>query len=134
MRALEFERAAAYEFLQAEQSLERPTVTAIWSAGWIPYGRYRKRYNAAAINISIPIFEGHLIKAREAEANFRAQALEQQIADATNRATRDVRVARLNSDTAFRRIGLTAALLATPGKPSIWHRSVTASVSVRLSS
>jgi outer membrane protein len=113
LRALEFERAAALQVVRAEQSLYKPTITAIWSAGWIPVGDIvRNRYNATALNISIPVFDGHLFRARVAEANFKAQALEQQLTDTANRVTRDVRVARLGADTAFRRIGLTADLLA----------------------
>jgi outer membrane protein len=113
LKALQFERAAAYEFLEAEKSLDRPTVTAIWSAGWIPFRDplLRDAYNAAAINISIPIFEGRLFRAREAEAHYRAQAWEQQLKNAVNGLVRDVRIARLNAETAYRRIDLAAQSL-----------------------
>ncbi len=114
LKALQFERAAAFEFLEAEKSLDNPTVSLLWSAGWIPFrdALLRDRYNAGAINVSIPVFEGHLFKARQAEATFKAQALEQQLIDATNRVARDVRVARLGADTAYRRIELITRMVA----------------------
>ncbi len=114
IKALQFERAAAIEFLDAEKLLNSPSVTAMWSAGWIPL---RERplpdgYNAAAINVSIPLFEGPLFKAREAEASFKVQAADEQLTDAMHRVARDVRVARLDAENAFRRIDLAAGLVA----------------------
>lgn len=113
LKALQFEQAAALELLDAEGTLNRPTVTAIWSAGWIPFRDVPLPlgYNAAAINVSIPLFEGPLFKAREAEASFKAQALEQQLTAETHRVARDVRVARLDALTAYRMIELTGQLL-----------------------
>ncbi len=70
------------------------------------------RYGAAGVNISIPIFNGGLFKARESEADFRAKAAAQNVNDQANRVARDVRVAYLNAQTAFERIGLTDQLLA----------------------
>jgi outer membrane protein len=113
LRALQFERASAYEFMEAERRLDRPTFTALWSAGWIPFRDelLRDSYNAAAINVSIPVFEGRLFKAREIEAGFRAQASEQRLNEAMNRIARDLRIARLNADTAYGRIDLASRLV-----------------------
>jgi outer membrane protein len=114
LEALRFDRDASYQFLKAEKALKKPSVTAIWSAGWIPF-RDRgldNRYNAAGININIPIFNGRLFKAREAEAEYKARASEAQLKDAENRIVRDVRIAWLNADTAFQRINLAAQLLS----------------------
>ncbi len=112
--ALQFERDAAYQFLKAEKTLKLPSVTGIWSAGWTPFGdsRLTNGYNAAGFSISIPIFNGHLFKAREAEAELKARAVEQTLKDAENRVTRDVRIALLNVNTAYERLGLSTQLLS----------------------
>ncbi|HEX9005315.1 MAG TPA: TolC family protein [Blastocatellia bacterium] len=112
--ALQFERDAAYQFLKAEKTLKLPSVTGIWSAGWIPFrdSRLTSGYNAAGVSISIPIFNGHLFKAREAEAELKARAVEQTLKDAENRVSRDVRIALLNVNTAYERLGLSTQLLS----------------------
>jgi outer membrane protein len=55
--------------------------------------RLSNRFNAAGFSISIPIFNGRLFKAREAEADYRARAVVQNLRDTENRVARDVRVA-----------------------------------------
>jgi outer membrane protein len=114
LRALQFERDAAYQFLKAEKALKLPSVTGLWNAGWIPFGdsRLTNKYNAAGFSINIPIFNGRLYQAREAEAEFKARAVEQNMKDAENRVTRDVRIAWLGLNTAYERIGLSAQLLS----------------------
>lgn len=112
--ALRFDRDASYQSLKAEKALKKPSITAVWSAGWIPFHDkgLGNQYNAAGININIPIFNGRLFKAREAEAEYRARASEEQLKDAENRIVRDVRVGWLNADTAYQRIDLAAQLLS----------------------
>ena len=61
--------------------------------------------------MNIPIFNGGLFKARETEAQLKAQAAAKNITDEENRVMRDVRVAYLNAATAYQRIGLTQQLL-----------------------
>jgi outer membrane protein len=114
LNALQFERDAAYKFLKAEKSLKLPSVSAVWSAGFIPFhdSRLGGNYNAAGFNINIPIFNGRLFQAREAEAEYKAKAAEQNLLDLGNRVSRDVRLAWLNADTAYQRIGLAAQLLS----------------------
>jgi outer membrane protein len=111
--ALRFDRDAAIQFQKAEKALKKPTVSAVWNAGWIPVRDTGLvgQYNAAGINISIPIFNGRLFKAREAEAEFRARAADELLKDAENRIVRDVRISWLNADTANQRINLSAQLL-----------------------
>ncbi|MBO0726365.1 MAG: TolC family protein, partial [Blastocatellia bacterium] len=99
----------------AEKALKLPSVSALWSAGWVPFGNNNQipsTYNAAGFSINIPIFNGRLYKAREAEAEFRARAVEQNLKDAENRVTRDVRIAWLGLNTAYERIDLSAQLLS----------------------
>jgi outer membrane protein len=53
-----------------------------------------------------------MFKAREAEAEYKARASEEQLKDAENRIVRDVRVAWLSADTAYQRINLASQLLS----------------------
>jgi outer membrane protein len=61
--------------------------------------------------VNIPIFNGGLFKARQAEAELKARADSQNVSDLENRITRDVRVAFLNATTAQDRLALTQQLL-----------------------
>jgi len=63
------------------------------------------------LNVNIPIFNGGLFKARQAEAELKARADSQNVSDLENRITRDVRVAFLNATTAQDRLALTQQLL-----------------------
>jgi outer membrane protein len=69
------------------------------------------RYAAAGVNISIPIFNGGLFGALRREANLKAQADEQRQRDLMNHISRDVRIAWLDLNTAFKRLDVTAQLL-----------------------
>lgn len=114
LKALEFDREAARQFLTADKALGKPAVSAVWNGGWIPFrtGELSNRYNAVGINISIPIFNADLFNAREAESEYKARASEEQLKDAKNRIARDVRVAWFNADSAYQRIDLAARLLS----------------------
>jgi outer membrane protein len=69
-------------------------------------------YAAAGLNINFPIFNGHLFGARRAEADFKAQAAQETVRNAENQVARDVRLALLNTNTAYQRLELTAELLS----------------------
>lgn len=114
LSALQFERDAAFQFLKAEKALKKPSISAVWNAGVIPFrdSKLGNSYNAAGFNISIPIFNGRLYKAREAEADYKAKATEQNLRDVENRVVHDVRLAWLSADTAYQRVGLSAQLLS----------------------
>ncbi len=104
---------AAHSFARAERDLWFPTISLVGSAGLIPYRQVTlpTRYAAAGVNVNIPIFNGRLFSARRAEADFRAQAEDQQLKDLQNGVARDVRVAWLKANTAYQRLDLTTQLL-----------------------
>ncbi|MBO0799565.1 MAG: TolC family protein, partial [Blastocatellia bacterium] len=83
LRSLQFERDAAYRFTKAEKALKLPSVGALWNVGWVPVGggnqQLPNHYNAAGFTINIPIFNGRLYKAREAEAEYKARAVEENL-------------------------------------------------------
>jgi len=113
LKSLRLEQNAAERFANAERALYYPTVAAIAAAGVVPAGESAVpgRYGAAGVNVSIPIFNGGLFKARESEAELKAQAAAKNVDDLANRVIRDVRVAYLNAQTAFERVALTDQLL-----------------------
>jgi outer membrane protein len=110
---LRLQQEAAERFEKAERALSYPTVAAIGTAGFAPFGdpQISGRYGAVGVNVNIPVFNGGLFKARRSEADLRAKAAAQTVKDLENRVMRDVRVAYANARTAFERVGLTAQLL-----------------------
>jgi outer membrane protein len=114
LAGLRFSRDAAYKFAEAEKDLSRPTVNLTGVAGYIPYIQQLTsqaipaEYAAAALNVSIPIFNGHLFAARREAARDRAMESDQRLRDEQLRLSRDVRVAWANASTAYQRIDVTA--------------------------
>lgn len=107
---------AALKFAKAERDLWFPTVSFLGTTGLTPLrpaklGNLTDHYAAAGINVNVPIFNGRMFSARRAEAQLKAQAENQNLRDLEDRIGRDVRVAWLNSQTAFQKLGLTEQLL-----------------------
>jgi outer membrane protein len=113
LKSLRLEQNAAERFAKAEHLLFLPTIGALGVVGVVPAGEQTVpgRYGAAGINVNIPIFNGGLFKARQTEAELRAQAATQNVNDLANRVVRDLRVAYLAAMTAHDRIDLTDELL-----------------------
>ena len=113
LQAQRLKEEAASKFAQAENDLKLPTVSALGSAGLIPFRQntLASRYAAAGVNVNIPLFNGHLFSARSQEAKLKDQAEEQNVRDLQDRIGRDVRLAWWNANTAFQRLDLTAQLL-----------------------
>jgi outer membrane protein len=111
--ALRLEQTSAERTAKAEHDLYFPTVSVAGVAGVVPTGvaEVPSRYGGIGVNVNVPILNGHLFKARQTEAELRAQAVAQVLKELENRIQRDVEVAYLNATTAFQRIGLTAELL-----------------------
>lgn len=114
LAALQLSRDAAHRFAQAEKDLSRPTVTLMGVAGGLPATdpRLHGTYTAAGVNVSVPILNGKLYSARQSEAELRAQAEDRDVEDLTVQVTEQVRVAWLEANTAFRRLDVTARLVA----------------------
>jgi len=113
LASLRLEQNAAQRFAQAEKDLMLPTISVAASAGFVPTADVQvpSRYGAVGVNVSIPILNGHLYRARRTEAELRAKAAAQNVNDLANRVARDVRIAYLNASNAFERLTLTAQLL-----------------------
>lgn len=110
-----FELQSAQSFAKAERDLWFPTLSAIGTAGLVPFRQdnlISPRYAAGGFNLNIPIFNGHLYGSLRSEAEARASAQQQYVRDLQNRITRDVRTAWLNANSAFQRLSVTEQFLA----------------------
>ncbi len=118
LESLRLQREAAQKLVYAERDLKRPTVSLTAVGGALPYIEpgnanpdIRKGYEAAAINVQIPIFNGHLFTARERAAEYELQASDQRVRDLQDRIARDVRTAWEHAQTAYQAIAPTQQLL-----------------------
>jgi outer membrane protein len=118
LAGLRLTRDAAYRFEDAERDLKRPTATFVGVAGYMPYidqiNRPRvtpNEYAGAAVNLEIPIFNGHLFTARREEAHYHAVESDQRVHDLEQSVARDVRTAWANAQTAYQGLAVTAEFL-----------------------
>jgi outer membrane protein len=90
---------------------------ALGTAGVIPShdDRLRDGYSGVGVNVSVPVFNGGLFAARRTEAGLRAEAAAADAEWLEQLVARDVRVAWLDSVNAFRRLDVTARLVAQAG-------------------
>lgn len=107
---------AAQKFEVAEKDLKHPSVSLIAVGGALPYLDQNPRiapegYEGAALNVEIPIFNGHLFTARERAAHYDALAADQRLRDLQQQVQHDVRAAWLTASNAYQRIPVTADLL-----------------------
>lgn len=116
---LRFRRNAAIKFQRAERDLALPTLSAVGVAGYIPAIEQVSlphiipdHYEGAALNLAVPVFNGHLFAARREAAKLEADAAGEDLTNEQEIVARDVRVAWANASTAYQRIGVTTTLLA----------------------
>jgi len=109
-----FDANAAHSYATAERDLWLPTISAVGTAGLIPFRQdtLSPRYAAAGFNVNIPLFNGHLFGALRIEAKEEAEAQDQYLRGLQNRIVRDVRTAWLSANSGFQRLSVTQQLLA----------------------
>jgi outer membrane protein len=112
--ALEFQSESVEKLHQAERDQNFPTISALAAIGDSPVrdDRVYGPYGAVGVNVQIPVFNGFLYSAKSREADLRAQAERQRLADLRNRISRDVRTSWLAASTAFDRVNVSEQLLA----------------------
>ncbi len=103
--------AESFQKLAKAQALQHlPNITAVGAGGITPAAPASifvpDWYAAGGVNLTLPAFTGFRITAQTQEARLRAKATEQQAHELSDNIGRDVRVAILNAQTAFRRIGV----------------------------
>jgi len=110
LQALRFNAAADQKFATAQQLQHLPTISALATGGITPVAPdgifIPNWYAAAGVNLTLPLFTGFRIDAQAQEARLRQKAAEKQAQDLSDTIARDVRVAVLNAQTAFRRIAV----------------------------
>lgn len=115
--ALRLARDSAYKFADAEKDLSHPTVSAVGVGGYMPYidtpttSPVPKGYEGVGVNVSVPVFNGHLFTARHEAALQLAMASDQRIRNEQQQLERDVRVAWATANDAYQRIDVTAQFL-----------------------
>jgi outer membrane protein len=114
LTALHLNSQALIQYAEAEKRLRNPTVSAAVAAGVAPVrdDRLQETYSAAGINVSIPVLNGGLFRARYSEAQAHATAASKDAEALSVQIARDVRVAWLAANDAFQRIGVTDRLVA----------------------
>jgi outer membrane protein len=107
------ELQSSQKFARAEQDLSRPTIGMLGTAGYVPAGEMAVpgTYGAIGLNVTVPVFNGGLFRARQFEADSRAAAAESGLRDLQLQIERDVRLAWLNTTNSFDRLHLTQELL-----------------------
>jgi outer membrane protein len=119
LASLRLQQQADQKFVYAERDLNRPTVSLAAVGGALPYinsgnanADIPKGYEAAAVNVRIPVFNGHLFNARRQAAEYQLSATEQRVRGLEERIARDVRTSWERTRTSFEAIGATQQLLA----------------------
>jgi len=113
LAALKDSSNAARQLSAAEHALSRPTISVIGVMGGTPVRADEipsSWYGAVGANVSIPIFNGFLYSARAREADFRAEAAQEQVRNLRELIARDVRTSLLEAQAAFERIMVTRQL------------------------
>ncbi len=114
LSALRLRQEALERYADAEKRLRNPTIMAAAVAGVAPVrdDKLPETYTAAGVNVNIPILNGGSFKARREEAELHAAAAGKDIQDLSVQIARDVRVAWLAANDAFRRLDVTARIVA----------------------
>jgi outer membrane protein len=116
LRNVQLQLQGAQAFEKAEADLSRPSVSLIAVGGGLPYLGQDPRvapygYEGAALNVDIPIFNGHLFSARRQAAHYDAEATSERLRNLRQQVERDVRSAWISASTAYQRIPVTEELL-----------------------
>ena len=116
LASLHNELEASQRFAQAQEAARYPKITALGAAGVNPVAnpkQLQSTYYTAGVNVELPVATGGNLDAKTQEAHLLSQAAAQNLIDAQNTITRDVRVAWLDANTAKERIGVTTELVQT---------------------
>jgi outer membrane protein len=114
LAALRLTEESLDRYAEAEKRLRNPTINIAAIAGVAPIRdeRLPESYSAAGINLNIPVLNGGLFRARREEAESRAAAAAKDVQDLSLQISRDVQIAWLNANDTFRRMDVTARMVA----------------------
>ena len=116
LRNVRFQLQGAQSFEKAEAGLSRPSVSLVAVGGGLPYLNQDPRvapygYEGAAVNVDIPLFNGHLYSARREAAHYNSLATSERLRNLQQQIQRDVRSAWISASTAYQRIPVTEQLM-----------------------
>jgi outer membrane protein len=116
LKGMQLQLQGARSFEQAEADLKHPTVSFVAVGGGLPYLGQDPRvapygYEGAAVNMDIPIFNGHLFDARRQAAHYDALAVSERVRNLRQQVENDVRDAWISAYTAYQRIPITEQFL-----------------------
>jgi outer membrane protein len=114
LQALRLDTQADQKFARAQELQRLPSISALAMGGVTPVrpdgGIFTPNwYGAVGVNLTLPVFTGFRINAQAQEARLRERASEKQTQELSDAIARDVRIATLSAQTAFRRIGVAEA-------------------------
>ncbi len=114
LAALRLTEESLGRYAEAEKRLRNPTINIAAVAGVAPARdeRLPESYSAAGVNVNIPVLNGGLFRARREEAESRAAAAAKDVQDLSLQISRDVQIAWLNANDTFRRMDVTARMVA----------------------
>jgi outer membrane protein len=105
---------ASQRFAKAQDALKYPKITSLGTAGInpaAPRDEFKGTYYMAGINIEVPITTGGNFEAKAEEAHLLARAATDNLINAQNTITRDVRIAWLDARTTFQQIGVSEQMV-----------------------
>ncbi len=108
------EQQAADSFAKAQGRLSYPVLRALGAAGQIPFHDHilQGDYAAAGFNLQIPVFNGGLFHAEQAEASLEAGARAREVSEQQLEVSEQVRNASYAAQEAFQSIAVTARLVS----------------------
>jgi len=114
LQALRLDTQADQKFVRAQELQRLPSISALAMGGVTPVrpdgGIFTPNwYGAVGVNLTLPVFTGFRIDAQAQEARLQERASEKQTQELSDAIARDVRIATLSAQTAFRRIGVAEA-------------------------
>ncbi|MDE1156443.1 MAG: TolC family protein [Acidobacteriaceae bacterium] len=112
LQAVQSTAEAEHRMVRADQTSQLPTLTAMATGGSVPVrpdGNVftHNWYGAAGVNLSIPLFTGFRLNAQTEASRLREHSEREQSRDLSNNIARDVQIATLAAQTAFRKIAVT---------------------------
>src|SRR5262249_17692684 len=114
LQSMRLNRDASQRFAEAERRLRYPSITALAAGGVVPIRDHtlHDTYAAGGGNVTLPFLNGGLYSSRYAEAELRSRAADKDVQDLSVQISRDVRVAWLEANNAFRKLAVTDKLQA----------------------
>ena len=118
LEAARHDQQAAAETAKAEQRLRLPSLQVMGAAGQIPFHdrTLQDNYAGAGFNLNIPVLNGGLFRAREAEAQLEAKARSQDTAELSLQINQQVRDAKSRLDEASRAMQVSERLVVQSGQ------------------